>query len=96
MVRNGGRNGIALTLGFRWALPDKKIKDKKDNKNVNKDVKVKKIKGASKDSTIKKDVTAAPQQDEVKLNNSKKTVIKTQKQSPKAKNLAKFSELIGG
>ena len=41
MVRNGGRNGISLTAGFRWALSDKKVKD---NKNVKEDVKtIKKV-----------------------------------------------------
>ena len=46
MVRNGGRNGIALTAGFRWTLPDKKAK--KDNKNVIKDDKnIKEVKSGT-------------------------------------------------
>ena len=31
MVRNGGRNGVALTAGFRWALDRDKNKDKVQN-----------------------------------------------------------------
>ncbi len=32
MIRNGGRNGIAFTAGFRWALG--KNNEKKDNSIV--------------------------------------------------------------
>lgn len=34
MVRNGGRKGVALTLGFRWALDKDKDKDKDKVHNV--------------------------------------------------------------
>ena len=36
MVRNGGRNGISFTAGFRWSLGDNNKKTKNE-KSVNKD-----------------------------------------------------------
>ena len=50
MVRNGGRNGIALTAGFRWALGGKKVK--KDNKNVIKDDKTNDVKTISSKQSL--------------------------------------------
>ena len=99
MVRNGGRNGIALTAGFRWALGGKKAK--KDNKNVN--------------NNVLKDASAMPQHDvssmvsrsdapqEVVNTNSaskdstlqSKAVVKSVKQNSKARNIARYEELLG-
>jgi hypothetical protein len=102
MVRNGGRNGIALTAGFRLALGGKKAK--KDNKNVN--------------NNVLKDASAMPQHDGVENNqpltrNSNlndisvrisdplpkvegtKSVVKSVKENSKSRNFAKYEELIG-
>ena len=67
MVRNGGRNGIALTAGFRWALPDR-VKDKKDNKNVIKDDKTNDVKTIS---SKQKKVNSTSHKVKTKTNNDK-------------------------
>lgn len=102
MVRNGGRNGITLTAGFRWALPERKHKDKKDNKNVNKEVNtvvkaqqkvVKKGQPLTRNSNLN-DISVRISDPLPKVEGTK-TVVKSVKQNSKANNLARYNDLIG-
>jgi hypothetical protein len=77
MLRNGSRNGISLTAGFRWTLPEFK-KNKKDN---NKNVKVK----------FNKKLSEAPKSNSQQIKPaSQKTVIKTMQKNKRNKNLASY------
>ncbi len=85
MVRNGGRNGVALTAGFRWALGSKD--NKKVEKSVMKDNKI----IDKKDNKIVANVNGSlPENSEV---NHKKTIIKSLN-SQKSRNIARYMAMI--
>jgi outer membrane autotransporter protein len=79
MVRNGGRNGVALTAGFRWALGKDEPKDENE-KNV-KHIDNKKVSDSKPQPTEK-----------VETQPVKKTVIKTLHPN---KNVLRYKQLIG-
>ncbi|MBQ1612788.1 MAG: hypothetical protein II085_04865, partial [Alphaproteobacteria bacterium] len=80
MVRNGGRNGVALTAGFRWALGKDETKDENE-KNVKRNEKNKKVSNSKPQPTEK-----------VETQPVKKTVIKTLHPN---KNVVRYKQLIG-
>ncbi len=107
MVRGGGRNGVALTLGFRWALGGK-IKEKKDKDNNIQPVntKIPEASGAELpkaeinlrdvEKEINKDTTPQPTPAKDNLTNStpkQKTIVKyTDKQ--RARNIERYYALF--
>jgi len=79
MVRNGGRTGVAFTAGFRWLL----------GKDKTKSVDVSPLERKEKISK-KTNKTVQP----VNHSTVEKTVIKTQKSTPKSRNLARYQAMI--
>ena len=106
MMRNGGRNGIALTVGFRWALGGK-AKEKK-NKNV-KPVNTKlpeatgtelpkvefKIRDVEKDLNNVTTPQPTPAKDNLTNNTQKqKTVIKSLNKNANRQNINKYISIV--
>ena len=106
MMRNGGRNGIALTVGFRWALGGK-AKEKK-NKNV-KPVNTKlpeatgtelpkvefKIRDVEKDLNNVTTPQPTPAKDNLTNNTPKqKTVIKSLNKNANRQNINKYISIV--
>ena len=92
MVRNGGRNGVAFTAGFRMALgnEEKIEKVQKDNniKPVNNEIKM--LKTETKKSEVKKDNNIKPINNEVKTVKTEPEKVKTVK---KAENKVKVQKV---
>ena len=95
MVRNGGRTGIAFTAGFRWALGDEPKSRSVDASPVQRKESVKKTNSEKRmtlQASQKLDCFVA--EPSAPRNDMQKTVIKTQKSSPKSRNLARYQALI--
>jgi len=100
MVRNGGRTGVALTAGFRWALGKDETKDENE-KNVKLEEKkqVKVIKGERSQSTGAAVTTEPVEVKQTPAINTERTLTKSKALTKediaaRAANLNKYNALI--
>ena len=96
MIRNGGRNGVALTAGFRWILGDdiqnvEKVQKENNIKSVNN--KIKEVKAEPKKiETVKKVDNKVKTQkvQNVKKSDNNVKVINSEKKHPLLSKLSNF------
>ena len=98
MVRNGGRTGVALTAGFRWALGKDEPKDENE-KNVKREEPVKVIKGERSHSTGAAVTTEPVEVKQTPAINTERVLYKSnaltkEEIAARAANLNKYNALI--